>query len=576
MRACLALAAASAAFHAGLPPDAATQETRATIQTHWTGEPIRLDGSPDESAWWAADSLTDFRQFDPREGEPATERTVVRFLKDDHALYVGIWAYDRHPRGIRRSHLRRDAPLSDDDNVLLVLDPAMDRRSAVMLAVNANGALWDAEMAGSGEPNEYWNGVWDGRAAVNGDGWTAELIIPFQMLRIPGAADRMGLNVGRFLRRKNEWVVWRAWRRQHGILFLDEAGVIEGLAPLPARRALEVRPYAAVRHESGQEAAQADAPLDGDVGLDAKVAPAPTLTLDLTVNTDFAQADVDALVVNLSRFPVFFPEQREFFLEAAPLFDFGAPSSVKGFHSRRIGLDSAGAPVPIVAGARLTGRVGAHRIGLLGVRTGAPDHAFDVVGRARRDVFSRGSVGGLVTLQTGPGVAGTPTTAGFDFRFPLLVRDRNVEPSGYLATTFGRPDRPAGVAWRVAVEYPNDLARHGVAVGRIGAGFDPSLGFVRQTGVWELLGALRFYPRPGRWGIRRLLISAVEAEVRTGDDWRVDNAIVSVRPLGAEFESGDWGENRKDICERICIKRLYKRCGKTSCDKKTGNRFKYL
>ena len=206
---------------------------------------IRLDGVPDEPVWLEADSITEFTQRDPAEGAPATERTVVRFLARPGGLYVGVWAMARAPDRIRRAQLRRDADLESDDVFGLVLDPQRDRRTGYAFSINPNGAMWDAEVLNPENTNDDWNGVWDARARVGPTGWTAELLVPWQTLRYPAAGEAWGLNVGRVIRHKNEEVLWRAWRRQQGFLYLEDEGELTGLGELPRRGLVEARPYAA-------------------------------------------------------------------------------------------------------------------------------------------------------------------------------------------------------------------------------------------------------------------------------------------------------------------------------------------
>jgi len=508
--------------------------------------PIRLDGVPDEPIWLAADSLTDFRQQEPREGEPATERTVVRFLRGEQGLYVGIWAYDRDPGAIVRSLLRRDADPEADDYVAVILDPQQDRRTGFLFSVNPNGQMLDGEIRGREDADTDWNGVWDARARVGAEGWTAELVIPWQTLRHRRDAGGWGLNVYRLIRRKNEEVLWRGWRRQQGAFFLEEAGTLEGLADLPRRRLAELRPYllgqgvAASRtfRSDGTDSVLAPARADADIGGEVKLALGSALTGDVTVNTDFAQVEADEQVVNLTRFPLFFEEKRQFFLEQAGIFDFGRRGQTQLFHSRRIGLAGDGTPLPILAGARLSGRAGRERIGLLAVRTGGAEDAVDVVARLKHDLFRRGSVGGILTHQGGPGPATTRRAAGLDLEVPTLVGDQNLVVSAFGAGTWDGAGAARRDAWRVFVDYPNDNVDHFLAVSRIEDGFDPALGFVRQAGIWNYSGGFRFFPRPGRWGVRRLQLTALSFDVTTSLAGDLDHASYSVRPIGAEFESG--------------------------------------
>ncbi len=392
------------------------------------GTSLVLDGQLNEPAWSRADSVWEFTQRDPVQGEPGSERTVVRFLATDAGFWVGVWAYDRDPSGIRHAQLRRDADLNTDDSFTLALDSQSDRRSGFLFSVNPNGALQDAEILTFEQQNNEWDGIWDARARITAEGWVAELFIPWQTLRYPDGATSWGLNMQRFIRRKNEFALWKAWRRGEGIRFLEREGRLEGLGDLPDRARAEVRPYLLANERladrtflgSGRDSVTAPQALTGEVGLDAKFAVSNTLTLDLTYNTDFAQAEVDRQIVNLTRFPIFFPETRQFFNESAGIFDFGRLRQTQLFYSRRIGLRGDGTPIPILGGARLAGRAGRQQVGALLVRTGGDEDATDFATRVKRDVLGRGYVGAMLTGQEKSGeVSGA---GGLDFNFPYIIK----------------------------------------------------------------------------------------------------------------------------------------------------------
>jgi uncharacterized protein DUF5916 len=500
---------------------------------------IRLDGVPDEAVWRLADSIADFTQSEPLEGRPATERTVVRLLRTARGLYVGVWAYDSLPERIRHSQLRRDSDLESDDVVTVMLDPLRDRRSGYLFSVNPNGALSDAEILNFQNRNADWDGVWDARARRGPEGWTAELFIPWQTLRYRPDQDVWGVNIDRLIRRKNEDVLWRGWKRTEGLLFLPAAGAVSGFAGLPPRVIAEFRPYV------GGSAAFAPGHVEtGKGGLDAKIAPAATLTLDLTANTDFSQVEVDQQVVNLTRFPVFFPEKRPFFLESSGIFDFGQTDRLSAFYSRRIGIDSStGGPVPLIAGARLTGRLGRDRIGLLAVRTGGGQDAMDLVARVKHDVLTQGYVGAILTGQTGPGVAGDRLTGGADFTLPFVVHDQNLVFGGFLMQSRDSAGAPAATGWRAYVDFPNDLTDDFIGVTRVTPGFDPALGFVNETDILRHTGHIDVFPRPHHLlGLRKLHFKPIEWEVVTHLDGSRSHSSFETTVLGGEFHSGDMFE----------------------------------
>lgn len=516
------------------------------------GARLRLDGRLDEPVWATADSITDFRQREPIEGAPASEHTVVKVVRDRDALYVGVRAYDQTTAAIRATQLRRDADLTVDDYVTILIDSFHDRRTAFVFRTNPNGAMWDAQFSGSDNTNENWNGIWDVAVSRDTAGWTAEFRIPFQTLRFrAGAGAAFGFNVQRFIRRKNEEDLWRSYGRTQGLSQLQNEGELSGLGGASRARAVELRPYALTRvveseHDSvGAETAGAR--LDGKVGLDIKLAVSPTLTADLTANTDFAQVEVDQQVINLTRFPTFFPEKREFFLESSGIFDFGTQSRAQLFYSRRIGLTDSGTTVPILGGARLYGREGPWTIGFLDARTGGSDQANDAVVRVMHDLFTRSYVGAIAMQRSGAGVRSAERAGGFDVDLPLVVRGHNIEPAFWIAATSAPGGAGSPVAWRASVDYPNDLFDNFVSLYRIGAGFDPTLGFVNRTGIWETTGHVDFMPRPHALGIRQLdftfpipswdIIANEQGSIGRVRDWQT--ASFEWRLLGGEFQSGD-------------------------------------
>lgn len=511
---------------------------------------IRLDGRLDEPDWLRADSLTDFRQREPLTGQFATERSVVRVLRDAGALYVSVRAYDGAPHRIRATQLRRDADLSSDDNIQLLIDSFHDRRGAFVFGTNPNGTRWDAQLTDLDNLNENWNGIWDVAVSRDAGGWTAEFRIPFQTLRFRNDTDvRFGFNVRRFVRRKNEQDLWQSWGRAEGLYQLLRTGELREIGPVARARDIELYPYVLARgieptHDSGG-GRLASGFVGAKAGLDAKVAFSPTLTADLTAGTDFAQVEADQQVINLTRFPFFFPEKRQFFLESSGLFDFGTPGRTQVFYSRRVGLDSAGNPDPIVAGGRLYGRIGPWRIGALDVQTSTGQTNQAVV-RVQHDLLARSYVGAIVTRRTAAG-SGADGTAGFDVDLPLIVHGQNLEPKFWIAgsRTTAVPGTP--LAWRISADNPNDLFDNFVSLYRIDAGFDPTLGFVRRTGIWETTGHIDFMPRPHALGIRQLdltfpvpswdIIANASGSLGRIGDWQT--ASFEWRLFGGDRDNGD-------------------------------------
>lgn len=324
--------------------------------------PIRLDGRLGEVVWQAAPVATGFRQVEPEQDAPARFRTEVRVLFDDQNLYFGVTSHDSAGRdGVRVQDLRRKFDYNNNDLVGISLDPLGDGRTAVAFQVTPYGSLRELQVLDDQVYNRQWEAVWSARTEVTDSGWTAEIAIPWATLRYRNDGGPWGANFYRIARRENELSAWSPWPRQFTAYRVPYFGTLEGLVPPGSSSNIRVRPY--VVGETVKSGAD-PAPLgDGAVKAGGEVIWSPTSSsvLEATINTDFAQADVDRQVVNLRLFSVFFPERRQFFLENANLFDVGLSGSESGFivqpfFSRRIGLDPAGAAIPIQAGLRYVAR----------------------------------------------------------------------------------------------------------------------------------------------------------------------------------------------------------------------------
>ncbi|HYN01575.1 MAG TPA: DUF5916 domain-containing protein, partial [Vicinamibacteria bacterium] len=378
--------------------------------------PVKLDGRLDEADWANAAPIGPLTQTEPEEGAPPGEATEVRVLRDDDNLYFGIRSFDRDPSGIAATKMGRDGDLEGDDHVLVVLDTFGDRRNGFFFAVTPRGARAEGQISNNSESLNFdWDGIWDAAARVDGEGWTAELAIPFKTLRFKKEIAAWGLNVQRYVARRQETDRWTAARRDVWISNLSEAGRLEGLSGARQGRGLDVRPYLSGGATDGAGEVKAG----GDVFMNVT----PNLTASLTVNTDFAETEADDRQVNLTRFPLFFPEKRSFFLEGAGIFEAAGLGSTNSdllpFYSRRIGL-YRGEEVPILAGLKASGRVDRWNAGLLDVETGRTD-GLDIdrqnllAARVSRNLFRQSFVGGYLT-HGNPSGAGGNTLAGIDAR----------------------------------------------------------------------------------------------------------------------------------------------------------------
>ena len=487
------------------------QAPRPAIQAlNAEGKAPVIDGRVTEEVWGAALPCTDFTQQEPNDGAPATEQTEVRFLFDRTTLYIGIIAFDSEPDKIIVSQSRRDADLNDTDSIQIVLDTLNDGQNGFVFGTNPYGIEYDGQLMNEGQTsgntgrqgaagsqsgqvagfNANWDGDWIVKAAITERGWEAELAIPLRTVRYrPGTNQTWGVNIMRNIRRKNEQVFFAPVPRGYTIHRVSVAGKLTGLT-LPTRRQLQLIPYGlgSVADNPTLTSGRIDRSAKG--GFDAKMGVTSSLTLDATVNTDFAQVEADEQQVNLTRFALFFPEKRPFFLENAQTFQLGQPQAIDLFFSRRIGIGPNGAPIPIIGGARLSGKVGHYNVGLLNMQTDsavdsagtaiAPSNNFSVV-RVQREI-GRSNFGGMIVnrLATGKYAAADDYNRGFGADVSWQAT-KNGKLFGFLSRT----DSPAakggtGYAGRVFYTYMDPVWSIQTGYSEVGKAFNPEVGFVSR------------------------------------------------------------------------------------------------
>jgi hypothetical protein len=515
---------------APVPPDVIVREAsgQVTIRAVRLASPLTLDGRLDEAVYRDVPAISDFIQNDPREGEPATEKTEVWVLFDNSTLYLVARCWESQPERMVVNEMRRDnTTIVQNDGIAFGLDTFHDRRNAVVFELNAIGGRIDGQVTNERQMNLDWNPVWDLKIERFENGWSVETAIPFRSLRYsPGRGQTWGFNARRVNRWKNEVSYITpipASMTLRGHFQSSLMATLVGLEVPAGIRNIELKPYA-TSHVVTDRLSSPPVTNDvgGNLGGDFKYAITQALTADATVRTDFAQVEADEQQVNLTRFSLFFPEKREFFLENQGTFAFGGTLSIGGggggaianptdtpllFYSRRIGLEG-GREVPILAGGRVSGRVGRYSLGVLNIGTDDVPGSdigsanFSVV-RVKRDILRKSSVGAILTArslsQTGSGsneAVGVDATLGFY---------DNLTINSYWART--RTDGLAGNAasYRAQLDYTGD--RYGLQLERlsVGAHFNPEVGFVRRTDMRRSFAQFRFSPRPrGSKSIRRL------------------------------------------------------------------------
>ena len=471
---------------------------RPVARAHRADGAIVIDAFLDEPSWAGAEPITGFVQSKPNTGFPASERTVIRILFDDENLYVGATLYERDPGNITLHSLKRDFPPTDGDILGIALDTYHDRRNAFMFGVNAGGAFIDVQTFDNGRDLNFpWDGIVQRAARVHEEGWSLEMAIPFSTLRFdPGRRDQTwGLNFVRRIRRRGEDSFWAPLDRRFGLNRMAEAGTLVGLSELSGGLSLQIKPFVLADRSSGDALADVRGS-DLDAGLDVKYGVSRDLALDLTYRTDFSQVEVDEEQVNLTRFSLFFPEKRDFFLENAGLFEFGdvreagyrlgtGPEDFKLFHSRRIGLVE-GRAVPVLGGGRLTGRVGDWGVGLLNMQTRSTS-ALDPVNftalRLRRTILGNLQLGGIVlNREVTGGAAGGDHNRSFGADLHARLWERLVVQS-YVAGTRDRRGGESRHAARVSVAWRDRFLNSSVMYREIGDAFRPGMGYVRRGAI---------------------------------------------------------------------------------------------
>ncbi|MEP7117276.1 MAG: DUF5916 domain-containing protein, partial [Acidobacteriota bacterium] len=537
--------------------------------------PLVIDGVLDEPVYSDVQSMGGFIQTVPNEGAPATERTEAWVTYDQNNLYLSCRCWDSAPpEAWTANELRRDtSQLRQNDMFGALLDTFHDRRNGFNFYTNPLGARADQIVTNEGNPNADWNPVWFVRTGRFPGGWTVEMAIPFKSIRYVSGSDQVwGIQIRRSIRRKNEWTHLTFVPASSGgvtsIFRASVAATLVGLDLPPAAKNVELKPYVISRLESDRVRTP---PLsnhwDPNVGLDLKYGINANLTADLTVNTDFAQVEVDEQQVNLTRFPVVFPEKREFFLEGRGTFEFGRSAAQNGFtgtvaiansapqlfFTRRVGLNN-GREVPIIGGARVTGTVGKTAVAVMNMETGyetnrdidrdacaapyascAPRTNFTAI-RLRRDILRRSTVGAIFTNRSNsPTVSDANMAYGVDANFSFF---QNVTANAYYARSESENLHGDEGSYQAKIDYAGD--RYGARVDYldVGANYFPEIGFVQRRGLARTFGSVRFSPRMRRGRrVRRLLFepAAEYVENRAGN---IESSKWTGRFL-TEFQSSD-------------------------------------
>jgi len=550
---------------------------------------VSLDGRVDEAIWGRAAPITDFTQQEPVEGGVPSQKTEVRVLFDQDNLYISAIIYD-DPEGILAYQMQRDAGLMTDDRFMWILDTFDDGRTGYFFEINANGLMGDGIITGSGGGgrggggggrgvggggggmNKAWDGIWEARTFRRPDGWSAEIRIPFRSLNFNPDADRWGINFQRTIRRNNEEILWRGWRRTEGLFKPIFAGDLVGVNTQETQRGygVELRGSAIGSWRNVRNAPQNVDPttFPRDISLDVDYNITPSLRASASINTDFAEVESDERRVNLTRFPQRFRERRSFFLEGSGVFSFAPRSSPQPFFSRRIGLNG-GQEIPIEYGTRLTGQAGRYEIGFYQIGTGNHEYAdtegilqdftreqFSVA-RIKRRIFEQSTIGAIYTrrataasipLQSESAISPADQhTAGVDLGFNTrnFLGNKNLELEAFYVWN-SNPDPTVArtmtdlSAHGFRLNLPNDIWSGHISYRQFGDDYSPSIGFVPRNDFRRVEPRVGWSPRPSSIDWIRSLDFSVQfrhlEELGTGI---VEEREWDLNLLGVRFESGD-------------------------------------
>jgi hypothetical protein len=517
------------------------------IEAFSSTHPIRLDGELLEPDWQQAMHVSNFTQRELHEGQPVSERTEVAIVYDENNLYVGVWCYDSEPDGIIAQKMKRDFDFDTEDNFEIIIDTYHDRRNGYLFVTNPNGARFDALVRDNGQQiNESWDGVWNVKTRLTEEGWFAEFAIPFSTLRFSTGSEQVwGINFERNIRRKREQVLWQGWSRDSELEQVARAGTLVDINGINGVTLIELKPFGltGIEQESG-----AGNDVAGHVGGDLNYLVTPTMKLNLTVNTDFAQVESDRMQVNLTRFSLFYPEKREFFLEGRNYFDFGLGHSIQPFYSRRIGLGPDNSEIPILGGVRLLGKTGHSTLGGMSIQTARKDSIPStnyVALRWKQDVLEQSSIGVIGVGKLQPNHQNLVYGTDFLYSTSRFLGDKTLALGGAIAQSYtSQGDHRIGLAHRLFIDYPNDFIDFSSVWDRSGVHFNPETGFLRRNSYQMFMADLRIKPRPEFLPfIQNLVFKPFDFNYYIDDETHALQSLWSeFRPMGFTTRSGEFFE----------------------------------
>ena len=516
-----------------------------SLVAYYTTEPIKLDGKLNEPDWKKATPITNFTQRELHEGDTATQPTKIAVLFDDKNLYIGCWCYDDEPDKLTANKMKRDFAYWTDDNIEIIIDTYGDKRNGYLFITNPNAARSDAMISRNGSSkNRDWNGVWNVKTRKTSFGWTAEFEIPFATLKFRKDAKPVwGINFERNIRRIREQDLWQGYSRDADLEQVSRAGKLVGLKNINKTSLLELKPYGITGLEM---------PLNEktrfmwNFGGDLNFLIAPTLKLNITINPDFAQVESDQMQVNLTRFSLYYPEKREFFLEGKDYFNFGLGRSIQPFYSRRIGIAPDRSIIPIYGGVRLMGKAGNTNLGVMSLQTAPKDNIpttnYSIV-RWKQDILKESSVGIIAVGKFEPDRQNYTYGADFTYFNSHFRGNKNISCGGAVSQSYTSDFKhnKTGVASRLFFDFPNDFIDFSTVWDRAELGYNPEVGYMRRQNYQMFMADLRIKPRPKKIGfIRQFVFKPFDFNYYIYDNTKKLQSFWSeFRPLGFITKSGE-------------------------------------
>ncbi len=513
-----------------------------TITALRINEKINFDGMPNEIIWSKAQHISNFTQRELNFGKPVSEQTEVAIVYNKYGLYFGIWCYQKDVSKIVAKNLNIDFNYYTDDNFQILLSPFNDNKTGYLFVINPNGARADLQVYGGEDANKDWNGVWDAKTKITDKGWFAEVFIPFNTLQFKSTDNPVwAINFERDIISKNEQSLWQGWSRNNSIFSVVNAGKLLGLKNITYSQKFELKPYglAGIQTTEGQKPVPVKK-LGGDLNINIT----PTLKLNLTTFTDFAQVEADRIPVNLSRFNVYYPEKRQFFLEGENYFSYYLGNRNMGFYTRQIGIED-GRQVPIIAGARLFGKVGKENIGFLNMQEGQIDSlpsSNNTVFRYKHEIGKQSYIGGIFTNKYTKAYSGQMVGVDASYITSEFLKNKNLVVTARVSTSLKKFEtQKNALSYFLYVDYPNDFIDNYMAMGSMQKNFNPDLGFIRRTDYDFYAWFFRIMPRVfTKYGVKRLTLKPWGFLINyTHSTGKIETFYNETRPLGIVLKSGD-------------------------------------